>query len=241
MADVSPPWTVEQVGDVPKKEAVQWIQEHATFTLLVAHKMNGQVASIAKARKKEEIVAAYKELTETKAYATAEQRDADRLVYDMQKSQLKEAQDADRAKALAERKAEQEAAAAKKAGKADEEVAEEDGVRVWETSMPKTDGLPACNHVKGRHILCAKRSVIVEAYKKIGGHGKVSLTAFGNVAKDLSECSSGKKGGDLGWFARGKMEGKFQEVAFGTPKGEMSEPFKGANGFHLFYCEDRKA
>ena len=41
-----------------------------------------------------------------------------------------------------------------------------------------------------------------------------------------SECPSGKKGGDLGWFPRGKMAGPFQEVAFNTPVGATSAPFK---------------
>lgn len=40
-----------------------------------------------------------------------------------------------------------------------------------------------------------------------------------------SECSSSKAGGNLGWFPRGKMEGKFQEQAFGSPPGACSEPY----------------
>lgn len=46
------------------------------------------------------------------------------------------------------------------------------------------------------------------------------------VAQEYSECPSGKKGGDLGWFPRGKMAGPFQEVAFNTPVGAVSAPFK---------------
>jgi peptidyl-prolyl cis-trans isomerase NIMA-interacting 4 len=46
------------------------------------------------------------------------------------------------------------------------------------------------------------------------------------VAQEFSECPSGKKGGDLGWFPRGKMAGPFQEVAFNTPVGAVSAPFK---------------
>lgn len=46
------------------------------------------------------------------------------------------------------------------------------------------------------------------------------------IAAEYSECPSGKKGGDLGWFPRGKMAGPFQEVAFNTPVGATSAPFK---------------
>jgi len=46
------------------------------------------------------------------------------------------------------------------------------------------------------------------------------------LAAQYSECPSGKKGGDLGWFPRGKMAGPFQEVAFATAIGATSAPFK---------------
>ena len=51
-------------------------------------------------------------------------------------------------------------------------------------------------------------------------------TLFFQVAAEYSECPSAKKGGDLGWFPRGKMAGPFQEVAFNTPVGATSAPFK---------------
>jgi len=46
------------------------------------------------------------------------------------------------------------------------------------------------------------------------------------LASEYSECPSGKKGGDLGWFPRGKMAGTFQDVAFATQIGATSAPFK---------------
>lgn len=50
------------------------------------------------------------------------------------------------------------------------------------------------------------------------------------LAQEYSECPSGKKGGDLGWFPRGKMAGPFQEVAFNTVVGATSAPFKSTYG-----------
>lgn len=55
--------------------------------------------------------------------------------------------------------------------------------------------------------------------------GNIGSQSF-QVAQEYSECPSGKKGGDLGWFPRGKMAGPFQEVAFNTSVGATSAPFK---------------
>mmetsp|Transcript_17821 Transcript_17821/g.29301 ORF Transcript_17821/g.29301 Transcript_17821/m.29301 type:complete len:128 (+) Transcript_17821:85-468(+) len=105
--------------------------------------------------------------------------------------------------------------------------------------------LGTCTYVKARHILCEKQSKILEVQKKLregwlDNGDKVPPPEFGKLAMEYSECSSGKKGGDLGWFPRGKMEGKFQDVAFNTAIGKVSEPFKGSNGWHMLIVEGRK-
>ena len=55
------------------------------------------------------------------------------------------------------------------------------------------------------------------------------------LAQEYSECPSGKKGGDLGWFPRGKMAGPFQEVAFNTPVGATSAAFKSTYDFQFLH------
>uniref|UniRef100_A0A6N2LTS9 Peptidyl-prolyl cis-trans isomerase n=1 Tax=Salix viminalis TaxID=40686 RepID=A0A6N2LTS9_SALVM len=94
-----------------------------------------------------------------------------------------------------------------------------------------SDGLGTCTYVKARHILCEKQGKINEAYQKLqdgwlSNGDKVPPAEFAKVASEYSECPSGKKGGDLGWFPRGKMAGPFQDVAFATPIGATSAPFK---------------
>eukprot|EP01099_Mayorella_cantabrigiensis_P008111 TRINITY_DN746_c0_g1_i1.p1 TRINITY_DN746_c0_g1~~TRINITY_DN746_c0_g1_i1.p1 ORF type:complete len:136 (-),score=43.55 TRINITY_DN746_c0_g1_i1:100-471(-) len=106
--------------------------------------------------------------------------------------------------------------------------------------------LKTCNHVKGRHILCTKHGKITEAYEKLkagwlDNGKKVPPSEFGKLAMEYSEDSSGKEGGGLGWFPRGKMVGEFQTVAFSTPVGDCSQIFKTVNGYHIFLCEGRKA
>lgn len=102
-----------------------------------------------------------------------------------------------------------------------------------------SDGLGTCTYVKARHILCEKQGKINEAYKKLqdgwlGNGDKVPPAEFAKLAAEYSECPSGKKGGDLGWFPRGKMAGPFQEVAFSTPIGATSAAFKSTYVFVFF-------
>ncbi|CAF1709034.1 hypothetical protein Bca4012_006587 [Brassica carinata] len=68
----------------------------------------------------------------------------------------------------------------------------------------------------------------------------ISLRGLSQIAAEYSECPSGKKGGDLGWFPRGKMAGPFQDVAFNTPVGVTSAPFKSTHGYHIILSEGRK-
>ncbi|CAL5328971.1 unnamed protein product [Camellia sinensis] len=60
------------------------------------------------------------------------------------------------------------------------------------------------------------------------------------LAAEYSEHPSGKKGGDLGWFLRGKMAGLFQDVAFSMLVGATSAPFKSTHGYHIILSEGRK-
>ncbi len=56
---------------------------------------------------------------------------------------------------------------------------------------------------------------------------------FTNIAKEVSLCPSGKRGGDLGTFGRGKMVKEFENAAFALQKGELSAIIKTQFGYHL--------
>lgn len=107
----------------------------------------------------------------------------------------------------------------------------------------KGDKLKTCNFVKARHILCEKQSKIEEVYNKLTeSHGSnPPASEFAKYASEYSECSSKKKGGELGYFGRGKMVGQFEQAAFSTPPGTMTGIIKTSHGYHLILVEDRKA
>ena len=56
---------------------------------------------------------------------------------------------------------------------------------------------------------------------------------FAKLAKQYSECPSGKRGGQLGWFGRGKMVREFEKVSFENEVGKVVGPFKTDFGWHL--------
>jgi len=65
---------------------------------------------------------------------------------------------------------------------------------------------------------------------------------FAVVAAALSSDSSASQGGDLGWFAKGKMVAEFETAAFSMEIGEISQPVKSQFGYHIIQVlghEDR--
>ncbi|XP_035666632.1 peptidyl-prolyl cis-trans isomerase NIMA-interacting 1-like [Branchiostoma floridae] len=60
--------------------------------------------------------------------------------------------------------------------------------------------------------------------------GEVTLAV---LAATESDCSSARKGGDLGFFGPGQMQKPFEEATFKLKVGELSEPVFTDSGIHI--------
>jgi parvulin-like peptidyl-prolyl isomerase len=84
------------------------------------------------------------------------------------------------------------------------------------------------NEVHCAHILVKTEKEAQAAVERLQKGEK-----FANVAKELSLCPSGKRGGDLGTFGRGKMVREFEQAAFTLQKGQVSPIVKTKFGYHI--------
>ncbi len=65
---------------------------------------------------------------------------------------------------------------------------------------------------------------------------------FATLAKEFSQDpGSAKKGGDLGEFGRGAMVKPFEEAAFATKIGDITEPVRTQFGYHIIKVEGKTA
>ena len=64
---------------------------------------------------------------------------------------------------------------------------------------------------------------------------------FSDIALRYSEDPSAKRNqGDLGYFTGGRMILAFEEMAYNTPVGQSSPPFRTRFGYHILNVTDRK-
>ncbi|TBR09536.1 MAG: peptidylprolyl isomerase [Candidatus Nitrosotenuis sp.] len=83
--------------------------------------------------------------------------------------------------------------------------------------------------IKCSHILVEKQGQALAILERLKKGEK-----FAEIAKELSlDTGSGKRGGELGYFGRGKMVKPFETAAFKLAVGEISEPVKTEYGYHI--------
>jgi len=85
-----------------------------------------------------------------------------------------------------------------------------------------------------RHILVQTSEECENLKKQIE-----SGTDFAEVAREHSQCPSGKQGGDLGEFTPGQMVKEFDQVVFNDEVGKVHGPVQTQFGFHLIEITSR--
>ena len=95
--------------------------------------------------------------------------------------------------------------------------------------------------VKASHILIlAKEENAEEKIKNILDELKSGKNFSELAIAKSQDTGSGSKGGDLGFFARGRMVKEFEETAFALKVGEISGVIKSQFGYHIITVTDRK-
>lgn len=73
------------------------------------------------------------------------------------------------------------------------------------------------------------RAILSEYARKI----REGDSTLEKLAEKYSDCSSARRGGDLGPFGRGQMQRPFEEASFALAIGEMSGVVDTDSGLHL--------
>jgi peptidyl-prolyl cis-trans isomerase C len=102
--------------------------------------------------------------------------------------------------------------------------------------------------VKSSHILLklnkdSTPAQVDEAKKKatdITKQAKKKGADFGALAKKYSQGPTAPKGGNLGYFSRGRMAKAFEEVSFKLKPGKVSDPVRTKFGWHIIKTFDHR-
>jgi peptidyl-prolyl cis-trans isomerase C len=122
-------------------------------------------------------------------------------------------------------------------------VTEEDLKNYW-AKNEKNFSTPA--QVRARHILIKVAPNAAEEEKKKAKEKATELLKkvkegadFAKLAGEASEDAASKqKGGDLGYFAKGKMVKPFDAAVFSVKPGQLSDIVETQFGFHIIKVED---
>eukprot|EP00088_Acartia_fossae_P037041 TRINITY_DN38238_c0_g1_i1.p1 TRINITY_DN38238_c0_g1~~TRINITY_DN38238_c0_g1_i1.p1 ORF type:complete len:163 (-),score=22.11 TRINITY_DN38238_c0_g1_i1:153-614(-) len=116
--------------------------------------------------------------------------------------------------------------------------------------VPTSPATPAPSQVRASHLLVKHRGSRrpsswreenitrskEEALQILRGYMnqiKNKEATFEELASRFSDCSSAKKGGDLGSFGPGQMQKPFEDASFGLQVGEMSDVVDTDSGVHI--------
>jgi len=102
----------------------------------------------------------------------------------------------------------------------------------------------ANDYIRASHILFRLEGdtvAVKELAQRVAREAKASAD-FGALARQYSkDPGNAGKGGDLGWFSKGRMVPQFEKAAFGARVGEVVGPVRTAFGLHIIKVTGRDA
>lgn len=113
------------------------------------------------------------------------------------------------------------------------QVSDEEMKAYYDTNL---DSFNASEEVRAKHILVADEDKAKEIKEEIASGAKT----FDEAAKEYSTCPSKEKGGDLGFFGKGRMVPEFDQAAFELEVGVVSDIVTTQFGHHLILVEEKK-
>lgn len=88
---------------------------------------------------------------------------------------------------------------------------------------------------KASHILVRERGLAQQLLIRLKQGAN-----FESIAREFSTCPSKSKGGDLGWFAPGKMVKPFEDAVKRIGIGSLSDVVQTQFGYHIIKKTGRR-
>jgi hypothetical protein len=113
--------------------------------------------------------------------------------------------------------------------------------RRWATEGPGAE-------ISARHILLripseaspAQRDSVERLAESLSARARAG-ESFDDLAREYSQDpGSAVRGGDLGFFSRGRMVQPFEDAAFDLQAGEVSDPVETPFGYHVIRVDERR-
>jgi len=84
-----------------------------------------------------------------------------------------------------------------------------------------------------KETACAELEELLKILHESVSDPKELRATFGELARTESDCNTAKRGGDVGYFGRKKMQPAFEKASFGLEVGDLSEIVETSSGMHL--------
>ncbi|MGI8386829.1 peptidylprolyl isomerase [Robertmurraya sp. P23] len=116
------------------------------------------------------------------------------------------------------------------------EKAATDGVKITDEEVKKEFEEKYKEEIKASHILVKDERTAKEVKERLDkGEDFAKLTSQYSI-----DPSSKDKGGDIGFFTKGRMVAEFDSVVFSLDVNQVSDPMKTEYGYHIIKVTDKK-